>query len=241
MNQPGIKISPTFYGLMTEEINHSYDGGLYAELIRNRVFKDFVRRSRNPEAWSIVQADGAAASMSVVTDEPLNTNLENSLKLEVTTASDTTRAGVANGGYWGIPVKPDTRYHASFYAKAAAGFDGPVTVSIESRDGTTVYAKSTVRRLTGDWKQYEATLTTGNVAPTTDARFVISVNQPGTVWLNLVSLFPPTYHNTTNGNRVDLMELLAGMKPSFLRLPGGNYVEGETIARVSIGRTPSAI
>jgi alpha-L-arabinofuranosidase len=230
VDQPGIKISPTFYGLMTEEINHSYDGGLYAELIQNRVFKEFPRRGRTPNAWSVVQGDGAAATMSVVTDEPLNTNLQNSLKVEVTTASDSMRAGVANSGYWGIPVKPDTRYHASFYAKAAAGFDGPVTVSIESRDGTTVYAKGTVRRLSGDWKQYEATLVTGKVEPTTDARFVLSVNKPGTVWLNLVSLFPPTYHNTKNGNRVDLMELLAGMKPSFLRLPGGNYVEGNNIA-----------
>jgi alpha-N-arabinofuranosidase len=55
---------------------------------------------------------------------------------------------------------------------------------------------------------------------------VISTNRPGTVWFSLVSLFPPTYKNRPNGNRVDIMELLAAMKPSFLRFPGGNYLEG---------------
>jgi alpha-N-arabinofuranosidase len=58
---------------------------------------------------------------------------------------------------------------------------------------------------------------------------VLSVSQPGTLWVNLVSLFPPTYHDRKNGNRVDLMEKLAGMHPAFLRLPGGNYLEGDTI------------
>jgi hypothetical protein len=57
-------------------------------------------------------------------------------------------------------------------------------------------------------------------------RFVISTGAPGTVWFSLVSLFPPTYKNRSNGNRQDIMQLLAGLKPSFLRFPGGNCVEG---------------
>jgi alpha-L-arabinofuranosidase len=73
------------------------------------------------------------------------------------------------------------------------------------------------------------TLTTGSVAATEDARFVITVGSPGTLWLNQVSLFMPTYHNRSNGNRVDLMKKMADLKPGFLRLPGGNYLEGNTI------------
>jgi alpha-N-arabinofuranosidase len=45
----------------------------------------------------------------------------------------------------------------------------------------------------------------------------------------MVSLFPPTYHNRPNGFRIDLMEKLAAMHPSFLRFPGGNYLEGDHI------------
>src|ERR671927_1628168 len=55
--KPEANVSPMLYGLMTEEINHSYDGGLYAELIRNRIFKD---NPTKPEAWSLVQHDSAA-------------------------------------------------------------------------------------------------------------------------------------------------------------------------------------
>src|SRR5581483_9201377 len=52
----------------------------------------------------------------------------------------------------------------------------------------------------------------------------------GSIWLSLVSLFPPTYHDRANGNRIDIMQLLAEMNPSFLRFPGGNYLEGNTFA-----------
>ena len=63
-------------------------------------------------------------------------------------------------------------------------------------------------------------LTTGKVQPTADARFVILAASKGSVWVNLVSLFPPTFNNRANGNRPDIMQILADMHPSFLRFPG---------------------
>ena len=68
------------------------------------------------------------------------------------------------------------------------------------------------------------------VPSTLDARFVISTRQAGTFWLNQVSLFPPTYRGRPNGNRIDLMQMMAALRPTFLRLPGGNFLEGNTIA-----------
>ena len=119
---PSGKVSPLFYGLMTEEINHAYDGGLYAELVRNRAFLDDAAA---PAHWSLVQADGSAATMALDPGEPLNTAIATSLRLNVTQASAGHAAGITNEGYWGIPVKPATRYTGSFYAKAAPGFTGP--------------------------------------------------------------------------------------------------------------------
>jgi len=148
----------------------------------------------------------------------------------VTQASKGHAAGVANEGYWGIPVKPDTRYHASFYAKAAPGFGGPVTVSIQSNDGTTTFASGTVSGLGTAWKQYEVTLQTGRVTPTTAARYVLTVERPGTVWFSFASLFPPTFNNQPNGFRPDIMQMMVDMKPKFLRFPGGNFLEGDQIA-----------
>jgi alpha-N-arabinofuranosidase len=201
------KVSPRLYGLMTEEINHSYDGGLYAELIRNRAFSDGV------SSWSTV-----GDSASIALDGP-------SLRLTVSTAP----AGVANTGYWGIPVRPNTTYRVRILARAETNFVGPVTVSIISEDGRTVYAKRRFTGLTTDWRKFETTLNTGRVPTTAQARFTITLDRPGTVWLGLVSLFPPTWNNRPNGLRKDLMQMLLDLNPKFLRFPGGNYVEGDTV------------
>ncbi|MDP4202105.1 MAG: alpha-L-arabinofuranosidase C-terminal domain-containing protein [Bacteroidota bacterium] len=262
--QPGANVSPLLYGLMTEEINHSYDGGLYAELIRNRIFKD---NKTKPEGWSLVQPDTASrASIKLIAADPdnvpfderrhsINTALTTCLRLTV--AKGGSRVGVANEGYWGIPVKPSTTYKASFYMKGTGSMQfprrpgmparqqnatpapvienntaGPITVTIESNDGKTVYATGTITlEKSTFWKKYEVTLTTAaNVEPTADARFVISTDRTGLYYFNLVSLFPPTYNNRPNGNRIDLTQMMVDMKPKFLRFPGGNFLEGPDFA-----------
>ncbi len=249
------------YGLMTEEINHSYDGGLYAELIRNRIFKD---NKNTPEGWSLVKNDSASQATikligtreeNVPYDErrfAINGALSTCLRLTVEKAAG--RVGIANEGYWGIPVKPSTTYHASFYIKGtdrsepfrhpwepkpttpslpdiANNTAGPITVTIESNDGKTVYASGTINLAKNPyWKKYEVNLTTASdVQPTKDARFVISTDRVGQYYFNLVSLFPPTYNNQSNGFRVDLMQMMVDMQPKFLRFPGGNYLEGPMI------------
>ncbi len=227
LQHPGVKISPTFYGMMTEEINHSYDGGLYGELIQNRIFQD---NDDEPAHWSVVKSDGADGTIAMDESDPVNTTaLTTSLKLEVTTIAAGQRVGVANEGFWGIPVFPNTQYHTSFYAKAGNGLTGPLTVDIESNDGATVYATGSVPAVDAQWKKYDLTLTISKVDPTANARLVISAAGKGTLWLNLVSLFPPTFNNRPNGNRVDLMQMMGDLHPTFLRLPGGNYLEGNAI------------
>ncbi|RNI36246.1 alpha-N-arabinofuranosidase [Hanamia caeni] len=253
-------VSPMLYGLMTEEINHSYDGGLYAELIRNRIFKD---SKTEPEGWSLVKENPSSqASIKLIGAEEhvpnderrnaLNGAMQACLRLTVEKANG--NVGVANEGYWGIPVKPSTTYKASFYIKGTDRREPPrwpwepkpttpplpvienntpgaITVSIESNDGKTVYAKGTIDlEKSIYWKQYEVNLTTAaDVKPTKDARFVISTDRTGVYYFNLVSLFPPTYKDQPNGFRPDLMQMLVDMKPKFLRFPGGNFLEGPKI------------
>ncbi|MEO7932609.1 MAG: alpha-L-arabinofuranosidase C-terminal domain-containing protein [Chthoniobacterales bacterium] len=220
------QVSPKLYGLMTEEINHSYDGGLYAELIQNRAFLDDAKA---PVHWSVVANDTAAATIALDTANPVNDKLTTSLRLTVSQASKENPAGVANGGYWGIPVQPKTQYRASLWARAEAGFSGPLTVSIASEDGRTVYASEKISGVAPEWKKFQVTLKTGNVTPTAKAHFQITTDRPGTVWLSLVSLFPPTWKDRPNGLRKDIMQMLVDLNPKFLRFPGGNYVEGPRI------------
>ena len=219
-------VSPKLYGLMTEEINHSYDGGLYAELIQNRAFLD---DAKSPVHWSAVAPAGSTADIALDPAHPLNDKLPVSLRVSVTQATKDQPAGVANSGYWGIPVHPKTVYHASLFARAEASFTGPLTISIVSEDGRTVYASEKISGVASEWKKLEVMLKTGNVVPTAQARFEITLDQPGTVWLNVVSLFPPTWNDRPNGLRKDIMQLLVDLNPKFLRFPGGNYVEGNKI------------
>jgi len=227
LGQVTALVNPAFYGLMTEEINHSYDGGLYAELVQNRTFQDDARA---PLHWSLVQ-EGKDAWMGLDPDYPLNGALKTSLKLDAQGASPTHRVGISNDGWWGIPVRPGTAYRLSFYARTDSPVAGRLRVSIESNDGTSTFAAAEVSGVGGGWRKYSATLVTANDAPVSSAnRLVIATGSPGRVWFNLVSLFPPTYRDRPNGNRVDLMQFLAGMNPRFLRCPGGNYLEGDWIA-----------
>jgi alpha-N-arabinofuranosidase len=223
------QVSPVLYGLMTEEINFSYEGGIYGELVRNRTFK---ANATNAVYWSAIND----ATMSLDTNQPLNSALDVSLKLDLSGASKNTPVGIANDGYWGIPVRPNTTYHASFYAKGEH-FSGPLTVAIVSTNGGTIFAGAEVPKISGDWQKYDVTLTTENVPTSKDNQLVISTTKPGTffnhhgtVWFQQVSLFPPTFNNQANGFRPDIMQLLADMHPKFLRLPGGNYLEGNSIA-----------
>jgi alpha-N-arabinofuranosidase len=219
----GVNVSSNLYGLMTEEINHSYDGGLYAELIKNRVFKD---DPKVPVSWKVYDEIGGNASIQLDYSQPINNLLPVCLKLDVKNSG--TRVGIINEGYWGIPITPKTTYKASFYVKADEVDTVSLTVSIESNDGAIIYTSAQVPLIIGSWKKYELELnTSANIIPTSLAHFVISTIHKGTYRFNLISLFPPTYNNRSNGNRPDLMRLLAEMKPTFLRFPGGNYLEGD--------------
>ncbi|RYX86700.1 alpha-L-arabinofuranosidase [bacterium] len=218
------RVSPMLYGLMTEEINHAYDGGLYGELLQNRAFLDNANATPH---WSLVQ-DGGTGSMSLDTEQPLNAALPKSLKIQVD-GTKSGRVGVRNDGYWGVPIKPQTRYTASFWARVSPDWKGPVTIELDSANGGKPYASAQVKVAGTAWKKYTVTLSTGQVAATTEGRFTLTSKGSGTMWLSLVSLFPPTYKNRANGNRIDLMEKMAAMNPQYLRFPGGNYLEGNTI------------
>ena len=107
-------VSPTLYGLMTEEINHAYDGGLYAEMIHNRTFH--VDWQGTPP-WGLVRRGNAAAGKSVDRANGPSLALPYSLKLTVAAASVGNEAGLSNPGYWGYGLRPNTTYAGSLYAR----------------------------------------------------------------------------------------------------------------------------
>ena len=249
LGKPGVKVSPTLFGIFFEEINRAGDGGIYAEMIQNRSFED---APDVPLAWTLVKSAGAGGAMSLDRSHPLNTENPTSLKLEIMSTGGG-RVGAANVGFkgcpevpvnnrkmWaekfdkatqeypnGIPARAGKQYRCSLYARAAAGFDGPLTVSLEKQDGTAL-AEEKITGLGANWKKFETVLVPKS--EDSNARLVVSASNRGTVWLDMVSLFPAdTFKNHLNGLRADLAQMIADMHPAFMRFPGGCFVEGERL------------
>jgi alpha-L-arabinofuranosidase len=222
VNQPGAVVSSNLFGIFFEEINYAGEGGIYAEMVRNRAFY-------NPTSalfWTLVTQGTAAGTMSVDPTMPLNTNVPNSLKLTMT--SGTGSIGAGNAGFWGMALQAGATYDLNFYACGSNGFAGPVSARLESSDGSVLYAQTSFSGLTASWQHFVAPLVASGTD--TNARIVLSIAQPGAVWLDEVSLFPrATFHSRTNGLRADLGNMIAALHPAFLRFPGGNYIESNNV------------
>ncbi len=221
--QPGIEISDTLWGLFFEEINFAGDGGIYAELVQQRDFEG----TRPLGSWSLTQ-ENAAASMQIDTVQQMNEARYQSLRVAIEEVQPGGAVQIVNTGYWGVPIQKGQPYQASLYVKADQQFQGQrLVVSLRNESLDKVYAQQPLGPATGTWQQLRCQLTPS--ADDHDGRLVISASSPGTFWLDMVSLFPPTYKNQPNGLRPDLVQLLADLKPSFFRFPGGCFAEGRTL------------
>ncbi|KAH8593964.1 glycoside hydrolase superfamily [Bisporella sp. PMI_857] len=216
----GNASSPLAYGLMFEDINHSGDGGLYAELIQNRAFQGGTVHPTVIKPWA---ASGDATLTLQNLPNPLSSALPTSVEV-----SGTGVVGLVNPGWWGIEVKPQT-YTGSFWVLGE--YDGNFTVSLRSNATSEVFASTTIESTSSSesWTEHKFTLAPQTAAADEKNVFVLeyeAATEP--LNFNLISLFPPTYKNRANGNRVELMEALKALNPTFLRLPGGNNLEGES-------------
>ncbi len=219
----GTPVAPTLHGLFFEDINYGADGGLYAELVQNRSFEH-----REPlYAWSVVARAGAQGRVAVESEAPMNANNLHFLRI-YTTKAGADGYGVANSGFDGIPVRTGNRYLFSVRARVRAGKSNRLRVALEDGAGR-VLAQQEFTGLTPAWQKFDATFTSPETAK--NARLVLLAVDEGVMDVDMVSLFPAdTFKNRPNGLRADLAQLLADMKPGFLRFPGGCIVEGKDCA-----------
>ena len=198
--QRGPVIGPLHYGIFYEEINHAGDGGLYAELIRNGSMEE---NSGNPDYWWTI----GDATFSISSQNLLSAAQKRAMHLNLTKAGDGTR----NIGFWGINIVRGQTYRASFWVRTANNWTGDVTLTLESYEGadfghTSVHVSEAVQ-----WKKYTAEITaTGSYQL---GWFAIRGSKAGTIYLDCVSLMPPTFKNRENGMRRDLAEKLAALHP----------------------------
>jgi alpha-L-arabinofuranosidase len=214
--RPGHPIAPTLWGVFFEDINLSADGGIYPEGVRNRSFEDAME----PEHWRLTNLEGDANEMSIDTSRPLNPFNRRSLKLRVNG-----KLSLTNEGYWGIHLVQGERYVVRLAARAGDGFTGSMVVGLESKGAGS--ARSQLTGFADAWKDFEIELTATGTDPKGALRLVIEGQ--GSLWLDMVSVLPKrTWRG--HGLRPDLCEMLAALKPSFFRFPGGCWVEGDDTA-----------
>ena len=231
--QRGPKVSPMLYGIFYEDINHAADGGIYAELIRNRSFEDGPRYGApaDIQGWSTYATAPSQLTARLIQPTKktplLNSKQHNALSLDIK-ASAAMPVCLVNEGYWGINVVQGRSYRLSFWAKTLK-YQGTLKATLCSKDGSQLYAETVVSQFPADkakgWTKYEASLTANDNDP--QAQFALVFDGAGQVQIDMVSLFPPTFKNRENGMRPDLASMLWQLHPKFMRFPGGCFVEGQ--------------
>ena len=228
-NQRGPKISPTHYGIFFEDINHAADGGLYAELIRNRSFEDgpHYGAPADMQGWTAYGYNGSTIDAHLVQPSKkvklLNDAQQNALELTIN-ATTANAVRLENEGFWGINVVQGRTYKLSLWLKG--NYKG--TIKARLFNSKNLYAEATVAAdgiKQKEWTKYSAELTADGNDP--QAKFALVFDGKGTLQLDVVSLFPPTWKNRENGLRPDLAQMLYEMRPKFMRFPGGCFVEGQ--------------
>lgn len=257
LRERGAPISPTMYGVFFEEINHAGDGGLYAELVRNRSFEEKempagFRAEGNkllpkPVKYHLT-GDIRHRSYRWTTEEIPAWNLQRkdslTARMEVTkenpkfasapnnlkiTIKETSLpVRLVNEGYWGMNIEEGEKYLLRTIIRTSADYKGRITVKLLSPDDNVLASEIMDIDNNGQWNDIKKTLTAEG--KDTKAKLALEFDASGTVWVDYVSLFPEkTFTNRPNGLRRDVAEMIVGLKPAFFRWPGGCVVEGITL------------
>ena len=210
------------WGIFFEDINLAGDGGVYAELVKNRSFEFAVPLM----GWREIRKDEGRGSFQILDQKPLSTSNPHYLRIEPAAGSG---FSLSNEGFRGISVEPSASYAFSAYARSRG--TGPMNLKVELIGaGDRSLATQTITGFGSTWKKYSATLRVQS--GDAKARLQLTVDGLGSLDLDVVSVFPETtWQKRPGGLRSDLVQLLADLKPGFFRFPGGCIVEGQVLER----------
>jgi alpha-N-arabinofuranosidase len=234
----GKPISPDLFSIFFEDLSYAADGGLYAEQVQNRSFEYSSEDSKmwDPPAdykawngltgWELIAPKDAQATVTVESSEPLNNNNPHYAVLKI--AKGGSRLALRNDGFDGVVIQQGKRYEFSLFARQLSGPATSMAIRLESQSGALLGA-APLAPPTSTWQKYATSIEATQSDP--KARLVLVHEEPGTIALDMVSLFPKdSFHGHSNGLRRDLANSIAELHPKFMRFPGGCLVHGDGIA-----------
>ena len=215
-NKIGAPIQPTMYGLFFEDINYAADGGLYAELVKNRSF-EFPQHLMGWDTFGNVK---------LMDDGPFENN---PYYVQLSTPNHPhLQTGLENEGFFGMGIAADEEYRFSVWARGENQKIRVDLVNSNRAEEKQHHASATIDINSKEWKQYEVILKSS--ATDAKASLRIFLETPGVVDLEHISLFPvDTWKGHRNGLRKDLAQALYDINPGVFRFPGGCIVEGTTL------------
>ena len=225
VDKPIAEIQPTMWGIFFEDINFGADGGLYAELVKNRSF-EFAHplmgwTEQKYDKFSLNKESGFTSIYNHGDDEA------SGARFARVTANADKGYGLTNEGFRGMGIKKDMQYNFSVWARQHDGNTG-LRLELVDEKGI-VIGGTTVTPSGNQWKEYTASFKATATAP--KGKLNVWFDGKGSVDVDMISLFPQdTWKERPKGLRADLVQLLADMKPGFLRFPGGCIVEGRDLA-----------
>ncbi|MDP3643048.1 MAG: alpha-L-arabinofuranosidase C-terminal domain-containing protein [Bacteroidota bacterium] len=213
---PVTPIQPTMWGLFFEDINFAADGGIYAELVKNRSFEFY----KPLMGWKKLGEEYTGQFQVINSQDENNPRF---LRLESLQGKE---LGLINEGFRGMGVMAGGNYLFSVFARQS---EGKSVLKIELLDSVdVVIGHSEVKNFSGKWVKYESKFISSATNP--KAKLRITLTGKGILEIDMVSLFPEhTWKNRKNGLRADLVQKLADLKPGFIRFPGGCIVEGHEL------------
>lgn len=213
-------ISPTMWGVFFEDINMGADGGIYAELVKNRSFEFF----RPLMGWTPNGTKLKEGDLTILNRTPAHTANPRFLRSSISNAVQGD-AGLLNEGFRGMGIKQGLRYDFSvMYHQQQPGVKLHVQLLNSSGKviGDTVLVPS---QQGNEWHKQSVSFHASETEQ--KAKMQLWLEGSGTIDLDMISLFPEdTWKKRPGGMRADMIQLLADMKPGFIRFPGGCIVEG---------------
>ena len=219
-DKPLTAIAPTMWGVFFEDINFGADGGLYAELVKNRSFEFPIAMM----GWDEERVNYQKGQILIINRSD---NSANARFARITINNPEGNFSLSNDGFRGMGFHKEKQYVFSMMIRSAHPADIKIRIQLLNYAGK-VIGYGSIENFSKDWKKYSATITTNDTAQR--GRLNLIFEGQGMVDIDMISLFPnDTWKNRPGGLRNDLVQKIADLKPGFVRFPGGCIVEGREL------------